>query len=225
MANADTGYAALMDRVYRRQRYIYNATRRYYLLGRDRLIRDLTPPPDGRVLEIGCGTGRNLLKAARLHPNVRLYGVDISSAMLESAERAVERTQTKDRIFIAKGDATQLDPNATFGVKSFDQVFFSYTLSMIPPWRDALRHAASLVAPGGTLSVIDFGQQESLPRWFQAALFRWLELFHVVPNERLHGELAQVARDYHAQFEFSPLFGGYAWYGRLKMPTHLGPEK
>lgn len=219
MANVETAHAALMDRVYRRQRHFYNATRRYYLLGRDRLIRDLTPPPNGRVLEIGCGTGRNLLKAARLHPNARFYGVDISSAMLESAGGAIERAQAKDRIVVAQGDATQLDPNASFGIKSFDRVYFSYTLSMIPPWRDALRHAASLVAPGGTLSVIDFGQQESLPRWFRALLFQWLGLFHVAPNERLHGELAKVARDYHAQFEFSPLYGGYAWYGRLRMPA------
>ena len=51
----------LMDRIYRRQRHVYDVTRKYYLLGRDALIDRLEPPVDGRVLEIGCGTARNLI--------------------------------------------------------------------------------------------------------------------------------------------------------------------
>src|SRR5690242_4413087 len=35
--------AELMDRLYRRQRHVYDATRKYYLLGRDRLIVRLAP--------------------------------------------------------------------------------------------------------------------------------------------------------------------------------------
>jgi S-adenosylmethionine-diacylgycerolhomoserine-N-methlytransferase len=57
-----------MNRMYRRQRHIYNGTRRYYLLGRDRLITSLRPDVGASVLEIGCGTGRNLVLAARLYP-------------------------------------------------------------------------------------------------------------------------------------------------------------
>ena len=56
--------AALMDRIYRRQRHVYDFTRKYYLLGRDELIERLAPPADSRVLEIGCGTARNLIAAA-----------------------------------------------------------------------------------------------------------------------------------------------------------------
>ena len=54
-------HAALMDKVYRRQRHIYNLTRKYYLLGRDRLVRQLRARPPERVVEIGCGTARNLI--------------------------------------------------------------------------------------------------------------------------------------------------------------------
>ena len=61
----DAAAAALMDRIYHRQRRYYDFTRKYYLLGRDRLIEGLAPPPGGRVLEIGCGTARNLVAAAR----------------------------------------------------------------------------------------------------------------------------------------------------------------
>ena len=42
-------HGALMDRVYRHQRHFYDLTRRWYLLGRDRLIADLAPLHGGTV--------------------------------------------------------------------------------------------------------------------------------------------------------------------------------
>ena len=65
MSAAEHCHAELMDGVYRYQRHVYDLTRKYYLLGRDRLIDGLAVPPGGTVLELGCGTGRNLVKAAR----------------------------------------------------------------------------------------------------------------------------------------------------------------
>ncbi|TIM21480.1 MAG: SAM-dependent methyltransferase, partial [Mesorhizobium sp.] len=56
-------HAELMDGVYRWQRHIYDLTRKYYLLGRDRLIDGLDVPVGGTVLELGCGTGRNIILA------------------------------------------------------------------------------------------------------------------------------------------------------------------
>ena len=58
---AADNHAALMDRVYRRQRHIYDFTRKYYLFGRDRLIDAMQPKPGARILEVGCGTARNLI--------------------------------------------------------------------------------------------------------------------------------------------------------------------
>ena len=60
--------AALMDDMYRRQRHIYDLSRKFYLLGRDEAIARLRPAPGDKVLEIGCGTGRNLIKLAQAYP-------------------------------------------------------------------------------------------------------------------------------------------------------------
>ncbi|MDX5362176.1 MAG: class I SAM-dependent methyltransferase, partial [Alphaproteobacteria bacterium] len=83
----EASHAERMDRMYRYQRHIYDLTRKYYLLGRDRAIEGLRLPSRGRLLEVGCGTGRNLLAAHRRYPEARLYGLDISAQMLASAHR------------------------------------------------------------------------------------------------------------------------------------------
>src|ERR1700723_3223859 len=98
--------ATLMDRMYRPQRYIYDLTRKHYLLGRDRLIAELAPPDGSTILEIGCGTGRNLIRAAQRYRSARLYGVDISSVMLEQAQHSVTGADLAARINLAQGDAS-----------------------------------------------------------------------------------------------------------------------
>ena len=211
----DAGHAGHMDAIYRTQRHFYDLTRKYYLLGRDRLIRDLAPPPGGSVIEIGCGTGRNLIVAARAWPNARFYGIDISEAMLETARKNVAKAGLADRIVFAQGDATAFDAQALFGVAQFDRVFQSYTLSMIPDWKGALREGAGKLAAGGRLDIVDFGQQERLPGAFKALLFAWLAQFDVTPRAELKGAACSVARDTGLTASFASLRNGYAWSARL----------
>ena len=220
MIGAVTGgdHAGHMDAIYRTQRHFYDLTRKYYLLGRDRLIAGLTPPPGGSVLEIGCGTGRNLIAAARRFPDARCFGIDISEAMLETARANVARAGLSDRITLAQGDATQFDTVALFGIDAFDRVFQSYTLSMIPDWRGALNEGASKIAPGGRLDVVDFGQQERLPGVFRALLFAWLAKFDVAPRAELSAALDAAAARAGLAAWFVPLYRGYAWTGRIAAP-------
>jgi len=200
-----------MDAIYRSQRHFYDLTRKYYLLGRDALIEGLAPPPGGSVLEAGCGTGRNLIVAARRWPDAHYYGVDISEAMLETARANVAKAGLSDRISFAQGDATAFDAQAMFGRDEFDRVFQSYTLSMIPDWKGAIREAASKLAPGGRLDIVDFGQQERLPRWFRAMLFAWLAKFDVTPRVDLFDVVDKIGLN--AQHRV--LYRGYAWSARL----------
>jgi S-adenosylmethionine-diacylgycerolhomoserine-N-methlytransferase len=212
---AEDNHAGHMDAIYRSQRHIYDLTRKYYLLGRDALIAGLSPPPGGTVLEIGCGTGRNLIAAAKRFPDARYHGIDISEAMLETARASLTRAGLADRITLAQGDATAFDAAALFGVATFDRVFQSYTLSMIPDWRGALGEGAGKLAPGGRLDIVDFGQQEQLPRAFRGLLFAWLGKFDVSPRADLPAALDAVAAQHGLSARFQPLYRGYAWSGRL----------
>jgi S-adenosylmethionine-diacylgycerolhomoserine-N-methlytransferase len=207
--------AVRMDRQYRWQRHIYDVTRLPYLLGRDRLIHELDPPHGGDVLEIGCGTGRNLIHIARAYPGRACFGIDVSPAMLDTARRSISRAGLTDRIKLAQADAVTADPAALFGRPAFDRVMISYALSMIPPWRQALAHAATLLAPRGTLCVVDFGDQAALPGWFRMLLFRWLAWFHVSPRLDLRRELEQLARAADLELMTCELHGGYACLARL----------
>lgn len=204
-----------MDGIYRYQRYIYDATRKYYLLGRDRLIDDLQPPPGGAILEIGCGTGRNLIHAARRYPQTRCYGFDISSEMLKTARASIDKAGLSDRVVVAQGDATDFDGRALFGRPAFERVFISYALSMIPPWQAVPAAALKAVAPGGKLMIVDFGQQAGWPSWFRAALFAWLRQFSVEPRADLETVLKATARDGGAELSFTRLYRGYSDYAVL----------
>lgn len=202
----------LMDRIYRRQRHVYDFTRKYYLLGRDRLIYRLNPPAGGRVLEIGCGTARNLIMAARAHPDVRFFGIDISSEMLDTARRLVEREGLSTDIRLARADATNFDPAVLFGVPGFSRIFVSYSLSMMPGWQAVLERALDWLMPGGELHVVDFGSQERLPDWFRAGLRQWLKLFHVTPRDALEAELTLLGLRSGALTVFERPYRGYAQY-------------
>jgi S-adenosylmethionine-diacylgycerolhomoserine-N-methlytransferase len=215
-AHSPETHGGLMDAIYRNQRHVYDATRKYYLLGRDRLIADLAAGEGTTVLEAACGTGRNLIVAARRYPQARFFGFDISAEMLKQARRNVEKAGLGNRIALAQADATEFDPAALFGVERFDRIFLSYALSMIPPWRAAIGEATRHLAAGGALHVVDFGGQEQLPGWFRAGLTAWLAQFHVEPRMELEAVLREAAKGAGASLSFNGLYRDYARYGVMQ---------
>ena len=212
-------HGGLMDRVYRRQRHVYDATRKFYLLGRDPMLAGLQVPDGGSVLEIGCGTGRNLVKAAGLYPSAALYGVDISREMLTTADRAVTAAGLGARIRLACSDAARFDPAQPFGRSTFDRIVISYAASMIPQWRVVMRDAASHLAPGGELHIVDFGDLAGLPAWSKAGLYAWLKTFHVAPRADLFEQAETVAAELGGSTEARVLHRGFAWIAIIRRPS------
>jgi S-adenosylmethionine-diacylgycerolhomoserine-N-methlytransferase len=210
------GHGALMDRVYRRQRYFYNLTRRYYLVGRDRLIRGLDLSSTDSAIEIGCGTARNLIAVARRYPGARLFGLDASQAMVERAGLAT-------RITLRLGYAEHLTPGLFGEQQPFDCAIFSYSLSMIPDWRSAMRAANAALSAEGRLHIVDFGDFAGLGRLGAAALRFWLRQFHVESRaEILRALEAHQRAEPPLDLWISP--GRYAFLcsaGRDRFP-HLG---
>lgn len=204
-----SAHAQQMDRMYRYQRHIYDLTRKYYLLGRDQALRDLQVPKGGTLLEVGCGTGRNLQLAHRLYPAARLYGLDISAEMLATTRAKFQGSAIQPVLKVA--DATNFSA-AAFGVDGFDRILVSYALSMIPDWQGAIDACLLALKPGGSLHIVDFGQQEDLPRWFRKGLQSWLARFHVTPRAELEQALAARLHSVDADMMFQTIGRGYAWH-------------
>jgi S-adenosylmethionine-diacylgycerolhomoserine-N-methlytransferase len=182
----EQNHLGLMDQVYRHQRYIYDFTRKYYLFGRDSLIRDLALKPGDRLIEIGCGTARNLIAIARRYPEAKLFGLDASAEMLETASRQVRRAGLEHKITLRHGLAENLT-SSLYGEDGFEHALFSYSLSMIPDWRLALAASRGALSNQGVVHIVDFADFRDLPG--RSLLRAWLRIFHVNPRAELLEEL------------------------------------
>lgn len=101
----------------------------------------------GRVLEVGVGTGISLPLYGQ---NVRIFGTDISEAMLEKAKKRVAEQGLKNVEGLAVMDAEKLE----FPDNSFDVVMAQYVLSAVPNPEAAMDEFARVVKPGGELIIL-----------------------------------------------------------------------
>jgi len=210
-----------MDRMYRYQRYIYDVTRKFYLLGRDRLLDELVLSPGDHVLEIGCGTGRNLRALARRHPGVQFYGIDASAPMLATAARSIGQAGLAGRIRLAHGLAERLDPASMFGLRRpLDAIVISYALTMIPSWAAVVETAVHHLRPGGRLAVVDFSDQSGLPAWFRRLLVAWLAAFDVRLRAGLPDFFRNLVRTHGGTLRIEQMYGGYAFRLVYTAPAH-----
>jgi len=205
-----------MDRMYRMQRYFYDLTRKYYLLGRDQLLDEMNVQPGERVLEAGCGTARNLIILAKRHPDAIFYGLDASAAMLETAQAKGDAAGVRN-VVLTTALADDFTHDGTFDLsEKFDKIFFSYSISMIPPWRESIENALSNLKPGGELFIVDFYDQRDLPAPFRRFLKWWLAKFHVKFWPDLIPYLETIGSSRTAKVTIKPLFRRYSFIASIR---------
>jgi S-adenosylmethionine-diacylgycerolhomoserine-N-methlytransferase len=152
-----------MQRYYKLQSKIYDATRWSFLFGRNQIIRDipLDEHVDWNILEVGCGTGYNLERLAQRFPNAKLTGLDVSSDMVALSQKKAQQFGDRVQVF-----AEPYMPGDTSRLESLDLVLFSYSLTMInPQWKELILQAKKDLKPGGFIAVTDF--YDSRNRWFK----------------------------------------------------------
>lgn len=164
-----------LNRYYGAARHVYDATRKYYLFGRDEAIEHLLRTRWRSLVEVGVGTGRNLAKLRRARPHASLGGLDASDAMLDHARARYPWAK------LSHGFAEDADLAAILREPP-ERILFSYSLSMIGDPVAALEHARQSLSPGGRVVVVDFGDFEGLPLNLGEPFRRWwLNAFHVEP--------------------------------------------
>jgi S-adenosylmethionine-diacylgycerolhomoserine-N-methlytransferase len=205
-----------MDRMYGLQRHFYDATRKYYLLGRDQLLDEMRIQPGDAVLEVGCGTGRNLAILAKRHPDAHFFGLDASAKMLENADAKMDAARIEN-VTLANVLAEEFYYVNTFEMRErFDKIFFSYSISMIPKWREAIENALNNLRPGGELWIVDFYDQKDLPRTFRKMLQNWLKAFHVQFWNDLLPYLGTLETKGLVRLNVTPIYKRYAFIARLE---------
>lgn len=170
---------------YRWQSKIYDATRWAFLFGREELINRIPElPPEPRILEIGCGTGKNLQLLQFLYPDAQIFGVDLSPAMLKKAEQNIGSDHAVTLL-------NQTYGNGEFEHSNFHLILCSYSLTMMGRnMYGIFDHIHEDLSSGGYFAVVDFNRSPS-------PLFRrWMLRNHVTIN----GELMQYLQKY-----FQPL--------------------
>lgn len=211
IASASDDPARRMDRMYRYTRHIYDLTRRPYLLGRDAVLDRMAMQPRGHVLEVGCGTARNLRVLHTKAPQHTLYGLDASTEMLTTARQACRREGSHAAIRLEQGLAQSVTPQQFGRTAPFDMVLCSYVLSMIPNAPAALNAMLDVVRPGGRVYMVDFWDQDAWPTWARRAMQRWLALFGVHHRPELHAHLTDLAERNRIHLTRTPVARRYAY--------------
>lgn len=166
---------------YRWHARVYDATRWTFLFGRREMARMVAKAAGAeapRIVEVGCGTGRNLQQLVRAMPQARISGVDLCAPMLAKAASKLRRCPQEIGLVHAAYDVH------AFSESSCDVLLFSYALSMFNPgYTQALDAAQLHLAPGGFVAVVDFHGTR-----FQA-FKAWMEVNHVRMDRHLLPEL------------------------------------
>lgn len=159
---------------YRLHSKIYDATRWSFLFGREKLLGHIPDlPPNPRILEVGCGTGKNIELLQYLFPDGDIYGVDLSKDMLSKAR---QKTKATGRVKLM---------NKQYGsdkisTKSFDLILLSYTLTMMGDQAEViLQQLSEDLSSKGYVAVVDFHNTQF--KWFK----KWMFRNHVVMNGHL----------------------------------------
>lgn len=166
---------------------IYDLTRWGILFGRNRLL-ELIPEdfrPE-RILDLGCGTGKHLIKLAERFPNANIIGVDASKEMLNKASSKVK---CFDRIELAHIPINTYLSNSA----PFDLIICSYSLSMFGDDHNHLESIRNTLTQNGLVAIVDFDHTPL--KFFE----QWMNLNHVEISGSLFTRLKNTFQVTHSE--------------------------
>jgi len=126
---------------------------------RDMALNQLNIKRGETVLEIGFGTGHCLKQIAEsVGENGKVYGIDISSGMLEVTKKRLEKAGLIDRVKLYCGDSLKMPHEDN----KFDAVFMSFTLELFdtPEIPKVLDETKRVLKPNGRIGVVSMSKDD-----------------------------------------------------------------
>ncbi len=144
---------------------------RYWWWRTARRFRDVLARPEARVLDICCGTGDMTMALLRLRPNgaTPVIAADFSHGMLV---RGADKFTGRGAIAV-EADAMQMP----FRAGSLDLITTAFGFRNLRNYIGGLQEFYRVLAPGGTLAILDFAEPPGLLGKGYAFYFR-----HVLPH-------------------------------------------
>ncbi len=154
---------AVLD-AYRRWAPIYDYT--FGMIAREgrRHAVELINEGEGRVLEVGVGTGLSLPDYDR---HLEIVGIDLSPDMLEKARERVATEELSNVTGLHEMDAADLK----FPAAAFDTVVAMYVMTVVPEPEMVMRELSRVTKPGGQVLLVNhFSQREGVRGWIERRL-------------------------------------------------------
>ena len=178
---------------------------------RTRAVAAMDLKPGDSVLEVGCGSGRNLKHLVEaVGPAGRVYGADISEGMLAQAKKLCDRNGWRG-VTLLQGDAVRLSLP-----EKVDGALFSLSYATMIQRREILRHAWDQLKPGGQLVIMDARiPKNAIGEWYRP-LAMWTLDRTVLgnPDVDILGDLRELA----GRIDVQELFLGTYFIGRASKP-------
>ncbi len=152
---------ASIKSAYRRWAPVYDNTfGRFTTEGRRHAV-EIINQRNGRVLEVGVGTGLSLPEYRR---ELEIVGIDLSPEMLERAQEKVDEEGLGNVTGLHEMDASEL----TFPTASFDTVVAMYVMTVVPEPEKVMRELARVCKVGGEVILVNhFSQEEGVRGWVE----------------------------------------------------------
>lgn len=145
--------------------------------------------PGEKVLDLGSGGGIDvLLSARRVGPTGIAYGLDMTDAMLELAERNRVEAGVENVRFL-RGVIEDIPLPAS----SVDVVISNCVINLSADKRQVLREAYRVLAPGGRFAVSDIVFQGRIPAAIRGDLEAWAGCIAGALEEETYRQLLQDA--------------------------------
>ena len=120
-----------------------------------RLLREYEPRT---ILDVATGTADLALEACK-PPVQKVYGIDLSPAMLEYAREKIRRRKLDHKIAVEEGSAEQL----RFPDDSFDAVMVAFGIRNFSDLQKGLHEMFRVLRSGGALMILEFSRPKRTP--------------------------------------------------------------